>query len=122
MRPTTACRRRAPRHAIPAGVDAQVQFGWPTPAAHRCVMAVRDISASGLSLVLAHDLPGLELGRCIHKVAIRIGGRRVFADLLVMHITPAPFAGAVCGCLIYPLDDPDILGWQALVRSYDVQT
>jgi hypothetical protein len=39
-----------------------------------------------------------------------------------MHITPAPFAGAVCGCLIYPLDDPDILGWQAFVRAYDLQT
>lgn len=122
MRPTTECRRRVPRHAIPPGVDAQVQFGWPNPASHRCAMAVRDISASGLSFVLAHDLPGLELGRSINKTAIRIAGRRVFGDLLVMHITPGPFAGAVCGCLIYPLDDSDVVGWQALVRSYDVQT
>lgn len=122
MRPSTECRRRAPRHAIPPGVDAQVQFGWPTPAAHRCAMAVRDISASGLSFVLGKDLPGLELGRSINKVAIRIGGRRVFADLLVMHISPAPFPGAVCGCLIYPLDDPDIVGWQTIVRDFDVQT
>lgn len=122
MRPTTDCRRRTPRHSIPPGVDAQVQFGWPSPSAHRCAMAVRDISSGGLSFVLGQDLPGLELGRCVHKAAIRIGARRVLADLLVMHISPAPFPGAVCGCLIYPQDDSDIEGWQTIVREYDVQT
>lgn len=116
------CRRRHPRHSIPGGVEASVRFGWPHARGYTCSMPVRDVSSSGLSFELGRSLPGFEVGRSIDEVTVAIGSRRVRADLLLMHISPEPVPGATCGCLVFPLEDADLLGWQAIVREYDVRT
>ncbi len=116
------CRRKHPRHSIPEGIEASIRFGWPHARGYSCSMKVLDISSSGLSFELGRSLPGLEVGRSIQRATVRIGSRRVKSDLLLMHITPEPFPGATCGCLVFPLEDRDILGWQEIVREFDVRS
>ncbi len=102
-------RRNHHRHPLPSSADARVEFGYPGPDDFRCSMPVRDVSASGLSIVLAHELPGLEPGSRLDDATVRVGLRSFRADLLVMHVTPEAVQGAVCGALVYPVEDADLL-------------
>lgn len=114
MTTSVACRRRHNRHQFPVDAGARVEFGYPNPRGERVSMRLRDISASGLSFLVSRELPGLEEGRCIDTVTISWGTHEIHADLLVMHLTPDAGVGAVCGALIYPLDDKDIITLQSL--------
>jgi len=102
-------RRIHNRHVLPPGAEALAKFGYPGPDGHPCTMPIRDVSASGLSIVLAHELPGLEPGSRLDGATVCIGDRSFRADLLVMHVTPEPAKGAICGALVYPVEDADLL-------------
>jgi hypothetical protein len=106
-RPTE--RRRQNRHALPRTAEARVEFEYPAPGGWPCVMPLRDVSAAGLSIVLTHELPGLEVGSRLDGATVRIGTHAFLADLVMMHVTPGPSKGAVCGALIYPAEDCDLL-------------
>lgn len=114
-------RRHHNRLALPAGAAARVEFGYPDPDGHPCTMPLRDVSASGLSIVLAHELPGLEPGSRLDGAAVRIGKRAFRADLLVMHVTPGPWEGAVCGALVYPVEDDDLLTLRAMIAELETR-
>ncbi len=112
-------RRRHNRHPLPPSAEARVEFGYPSPDGHPCTMRVRDLSASGLSMVLAHELPGLEPGSRLDGATVHIGARSFRADLLVMHVTPAPQEGAICGALLFPVEDDDLLVLREVVAELD---
>lgn len=118
MRPPVN-RRRHNRHVLPAVVEARAEFDYPGPGGHPCTMPIRDVSASGLSIVLAHDLPGLEPGSRLDGATLRIGDRTLKADLLVMHVTPEPSKGAICGALVYPVEDADLLAFRDVVADLE---
>jgi hypothetical protein len=119
MRPP-ANRRHHNRHVLPPDAAAWAEFGYPDPSGHPCTMRLRDVSASGLSIVLAHELPGLEPGSRLDGATVRIGARAFRADLLVMHVTPGPWEGAVCGALLYPAEDDDLLMLREVIDDLEV--
>jgi len=50
---------------------------------------------------------------------VTIDGVRFRGELLVMHITPSPESGSVCGGLFYPAGDADVLALRKLVRRLE---
>lgn len=110
-----ACRRSHTRHKVDPGNAGRVEFGYPFPGGEVCTMTLRDISASGVSFLIGRELPGLEEGRSIDEARIHLHGKTIDADLLVMHLTPDPGPGSVCGALIYPREDEDIRELHALL-------
>jgi hypothetical protein len=117
--PITKCRRRTKRSPLPQGATGVVEFGYPTPRAHPCSMVLRDISASGLSFILRHELPGIEVGRTLEKLTVRLGRHTVCGDLVVMHLTPDETPGSICGGLFHPSRDSDILSLRRLVAELE---
>ena len=116
MRPPV-CRRRHNRFRIGDAEEGVVAFGFPDPEGHPCRMPLNDLSAAGLSFRLLHELPGLEPGSRLDGATVTIARRVIEGDLLVMHVTPEPSAGAVCGVLFYPRDDRDILELRGLLAE-----
>ncbi|MFN7966493.1 MAG: PilZ domain-containing protein [Acidobacteriota bacterium] len=112
-------RRRQPRSSFPPEVEARVVFGYPFPGAHRCVMPLRDLSPGGMAFTLNLDLPGLDVGQNIEQAELIVGEKRVRGEILVMHLTPGPFTGAICGALFFPVEDEDISTYQELVASVE---
>lgn len=112
-------RRRQQRLNFPPEVEARLVFGYPFPGGHRCVMPLRDLSPGGMAFTLNLDLPGLDIGQSIEQAELIVGDKRVRGDILVMHLTPGPFTGAVCGSLFFPLEDEDIVTYQGLVASLE---
>jgi len=118
MRPPVN-RRYHDRHVLTPDAAACVEFGYPTPQGHPCKMQLRDVSASGLSVVLSHELPGLEAGSRIDGAVLTVGERVFRADLLVMHVTPEPTQGGVFGALVYPERDRDILTLRKVITELE---
>jgi hypothetical protein len=119
MTVVTTCRRSSRRFPIPAEATASVEFHFPFENGHHCSMRLRDISASGLSFVLSHELPGIEVGDSLDRVVVRIEDYELRGDLLIMHLTPAAEEGAVCGALFYPRGDRNLRSLQALVDELE---
>ena len=82
-------------------------------------MPLRDLSAAGVSFELDRDLPGLDAGDLLRSMKLRIGQRQIRGELLVMHLTPGWQKGAVCGGLLYPRDDEDIVELQQLLNEVE---
>ncbi len=118
MRPAV-CRRGHRRYALSPGAEATVEFGYPEPDGYACAMALKDLSASGLSVTLAHELPGLEPGRAIAGATVRVRGRAFRGDLLVMHLTPDATPGSVFGALFFPASDGDLLVLRETVAALE---
>lgn len=109
-------RRQTRRHALPEEFEGRVEFGYPAPEEHRCSMALNDISESGLSFVLEHELPGLEVGRQIEQVTLHAGGRVIDGDMVITHLT-SEAGGSVCGALFYPSSDADLIHLRELLAE-----
>ncbi|MDH3591997.1 MAG: hypothetical protein OER88_08970 [Planctomycetota bacterium] len=102
-------RRSADRLKLNGEIEGRVEFGYPNPAGHACEMKIRDISASGIGFLVDEELPGLEVGRILEGVTVRIGRRSVRGDLVVMHLTDGRPTDAFCGAMFCPTSDEDIL-------------
>lgn len=113
------CRRTHDRFPLDPTTGGTIEFLFPGPTGAPCAMRLRDLSRSGLSFVLAHELPGLEVGDSLDHTCMKIAGREVRGDVLVMHLTPDDAAGAVCGALFYPADDVDILTLRAILGELE---
>lgn len=117
MTTTVACQRRHTRYEVPPDTEAAVEFPYPLASSERFSMPLRDISASGLSFKLTIELPGLEAGCSLGPSLISFGKHRIHADLLVMHVTPDAEPGAICGVLVYPARNKDLITLQSLILS-----
>jgi hypothetical protein len=122
MKTASTCRRKHTRHRIPEGVAGTVVFGYPKRTGARMKNKIKDISSSGLSFVLATDLPGLDFGAMLQAAEVRVGRRRLTADLLVMHLTPDAKAGATCGVLVYPEQEEGIVTFHAILAELRVES
>jgi len=114
---SVACRREHSRLLLPDGVPGNVAFDYPAPGGEPCVMRLRDISRCGLSFVLSRELPGLEVGRTVDRITIRVGDREIRGEVLVMHLTPDASPGSLCGVLFYPAGDEDVLAVRATLAD-----
>lgn len=112
-----ADRRRAERLKLNGDLEGRIEFGYPSPAGAACEMKIRDISASGIGFLVDRELPGLEVGRILEGVTVRIGRKSVRGDLVVMHLTEDARVDAFCGAMFCPTSDEDILRLRELLHD-----
>ncbi len=117
--PMPRTRRTLDRHRVHEGIRAEATFLWPARSGRRVVAALRDVSYAGISLVLAERLPGLEVGECLKGVNVALDDIHFGGELLVMHLTPSPSGGILCGGLFYPVRDADVLALRRVVRRLE---
>lgn len=115
MPPRQENRRAHRRYRPPAGIEATIRFMYPDSNGDPSCVKVKDISPAGLSFILNQALPGLEVGSHLDDVEVRVGEHGFRGDLVVLHLTPTPHPGSVCGALFYPASDDDLLVFRALI-------
>jgi len=112
-------RRLQKRYAPPEGMPSSLKFTHPSPNGAFFEAPLRDISLSGLSLILPAELPGMQLGDIVRGIEVRVAQKSFRGDLLVMHVTPTNEPGAVCGGLFYPDGDEDLITIRLVVKALD---
>lgn len=111
----SATRRKHRRYRT--ADDAFVEFEYPRAKGRPCRLRVEDLSASGLSFVCEDDSLGrVEVGTSIPQAVVRVGECSIRADLVVMHLTREG-SRRVCGALLYPSSDTDILMLKGVVAG-----
>jgi hypothetical protein len=117
--PSYPNRRLQRRYPLAVDVPSSLRFRHPERGGQLVEVAIRDISLSGVSLVLPFEILGLQIGDIVRGVEGHVQGRRFHGDLLVMHMTPANELGGVCGGLFYPEGDEDLITIRLVVRMLD---
>lgn len=117
--PMPRTRRTLDRHRVHEGIAAEATFRWPARNGRPVIAQLRDVSYAGVSLVLGEELPGLEVGECLKGVNVSLDGVHFGGELLVMHLTPSPQGGILCGGLFYPVRDADVLALRKVVRRLE---
>jgi hypothetical protein len=112
-------RRLQKRYAPPAGMTSEIRFRHPSPHGAEFQAPLRDVSLSGLSLILPSELPGIQIGDIVRNIEVRVAQKLFRGDLLVMHLTPDNEPGAVCGGLFYPDGDEDLITIRLVVKALD---
>lgn len=112
-------RRLQPRYPLPVDAEAALSFRYPFPNGATVEARLRDISLSGLSLVLPEALSRVQVGDIVNGIEARVAAKRFRGDLLVMHVTGSGEQGAVCGGLFYPEGDEDLITIRLVLRSLE---
>lgn len=115
-----ASRRRQRRYVIATGKKASVEFEYPPTHGRVWCLPLVDISASGVSFSAPQgDLPPIDTGTSLAQTVIRVGDCTIEGDLVVMHLSREPHESPVCGALLYPTTDGDLLKLKALIAGMD---
>jgi hypothetical protein len=112
-------RRLQNRFAVPSDAGGILQFQYPSFGGPQIRAELRDISLSGLSLTLPEEMKGVQPGDIVKAIDARVASKTFRGDLLVMHVSPANEAGAVCGGLFYPEGDEDLITIRLVVRALE---
>ena len=112
-------RRLERRHPLPTDAGAALYFRYPSPNGPSLEARLRDVSLSGLSMLLPEELAGIQAGDIVKGIEARVARKTFRGDLLVMHITPANQIGAICGGLFYPEGDEDLITIRLVVRALE---
>ncbi len=112
-------RRLQNRYSLSADSGAAVQFPYPPPNGPRLESRMRDISLSGMSIVLPEELYTIEIGDIVKGIEARVAKKTFRGDLLVMHVTSASEGAPVCGGLFYPEGDEDLITIRLVVRGLE---
>lgn len=110
-------RRRAERLQLNGDLEGRIEFGFANSAGPGCEMKIRDISASGIGFLVDREFPGMEVGRILERVTVRIGRKSVRGDLVVMHLTEDARDDAFCGAMFCPTSDEDILRLREILHD-----
>lgn len=112
-------RRRHPRWRLPDDGRHVIDLRWPSRSGRPFSMALHDLSPSGLSFRLEHELPGIEVCSPLRGVVVQLGEVEIRADLVVIHLTSRPGHPTVCGTLVYPATDDDLRALRAWLEAHD---
>jgi len=112
-------RRLQNRYAVPPEIGAVLEFSHPPPNGPRLATRMRDVSLSGLSMVLPEELCGVQAGDIVKGIEARVARKTFRGDLLIMHVSQTNELGAVCGGLFYPEGDEDLITIRLVVRSLE---
>jgi hypothetical protein len=77
------------------------------------------VSISGISFGLTESLTGLDAGSQLSQVKLILGDCEIRGELLIMHVTPEPESGIVCGALFYPANDEELLKLKGVIAGID---
>jgi hypothetical protein len=112
-------RRLQNRFTVPSDAEATLQFCHPSPNGQRLEARLRDVSFSGLSMVLPDELAEVQAGDIVRGIEAKVARKTFRGDLLVMHVTHAGDGGAICGGLFYPEGDEDLITIRLVVRALE---
>ena len=112
-------RRLERRHPLPSDAGAALFFRYPSPNGRSLEVRLRDVSLSGLSMLLPEELAGIQIGDIVKGIEARVARKTFRGDLLVMHVTPSNQPGAICGGLFYPEGDEDLITIRLVVRALE---
>jgi hypothetical protein len=112
-------RRLQHRYTVPADAGATLQFCHPPPNGPQLETRLRDVSLSGLSMVLPAELSEVQAGDIVRGIEAKVARKTFRGDLLVMHVTHASEAGPICGGLFYPEGDEDLITIRLVVRALE---
>jgi len=109
MTTRTATRRKQPRYAVRDG-QAILRVARPEGQGGALALPIVDLSAAGISFAVEPGaLAGLEPGARLEGVTVRVGDCEIRGELLVMHLTPGAPSRLICGALLYPRTDGDLV-------------
>jgi len=102
---------------------AFVEFSHPSIEG-KCRLPLSDLSHAGLSFhAEPGEMPAVEAGTTVPGVSLRIQECIIQGDLVVMHMTPRDDSRILCGALLYPATDHDLLKLKAVLAGMEaVQT
>ena len=112
-------RRLQHRFILPPDADAALHFHYPPPNGPRLEARVRDVSLSGISMLLPQELSGIDAGDIVKGIEVRVERKTFRGDLLVMHVSPFRDQATVCGGLFYPEGDEDLITIRLVVRALE---
>ncbi len=112
-------RRLQNRYTLPAETEATLQFCHPPPHGPRLNARVRDVSLSGLSMILPEELSAVQVGDIVKGIDARVAQKSFRGDLLIMHVSHASGTGPVCGGLFYPEGDEDLITVRLVIRALE---
>ncbi len=119
MTTRTATRRRVPRHAVVLDEGAFVEFSHPK-SGDKCRLPLSDLSHSGLSFYgEPAEMPAVESGASLPGASLRIRECIIQGDLVVMHVTAREDSRILCGALLYPATDNDLLKLKAVLAGME---
>jgi hypothetical protein len=117
----TKTRRRQRRYEISGESRASVEFEHPVPHGAHHRLYLTNVSASGISFLVEHgsELGRLEEGASLPRAIVRFGECMIHGDLIVMHFTPGPTGYDVCGALLYPASDMDLVKLKGVIAGLE---
>jgi hypothetical protein len=120
MTTARACRRKAKRHPAKGSEQAFVELRLPDRNGELHNLPLKDVSISGISFLMADDMPAIENGSSLADTVIHLGDCEIRGDLVVMHVTRQTDTRTVCGALFYASSDEDLLKLRSAVAGMDV--
>lgn len=118
----TKNRRRQARYSIADDPEAFVEFPVPRAGGRTVRLPMVNLSAAGISFAVESDpdLVTLEVGTTIPRAVARVGTHRVRGELVVMHVTGGRDSRYVCGALLYPATNADLVELRGLIAELEV--
>ncbi len=119
-----ASRRRQRRYNVPASHNACVEFVHPAPSGESLRLPITNVSASGVSFDVADHggLHDLEEGASLPRATVRFGSCMIRGDLVVMHVSDGDGDSRICGALIYPESDTDLVKLKSVIAGIEAVT
>jgi hypothetical protein len=119
MATVTRSRRRQRRYAVTDQKTTCLEFELPGRPGRPVRLPVTNLSASGVSFSLddVAELGGLEEGTSVPGAVVRIGECIVRGDLLIMHVSPDARGGSICGALLYPATETDLVKLKGVIAG-----
>ena len=121
MSTATKSRRRQPRYSVSRPKEVCVEFEHPSPNGRHFRLPVVNLSSSGISFLVGaqDDFPEPEEGSTIPRAVVRVGECMINGDMLIMHTTPGSGSGYVCGALLYPNSDDDLVKLKSVIAGME---
>ena len=118
----TKNRRKQARYSLSHDSQAFVEFDLPRAGGRTVRLPMVNLSAAGISFAVENDpeLVQLEAGTTIPRAVARVGTHRVRGELVVMHVTGGSDSRYVCGALLYPATNADLVELRGLIAELEV--
>jgi len=121
MSSITKSRRRQHRYFVSRDKTACVEFEHPMPNGRHFRLPIYNFSASGVSFYLddENNLSELDAGTDLAKATVRVGDCMIQGDLVIMHMTPGEGSRLICGALLYPTTDNDLVKLKSVIAGME---
>lgn len=113
----TACRRLSTRFPVDGGDAPFVEFELGDGSHWQCRLL--EISAMGIGFCVGDGHSALSVGTRIARAVICAGESRVDGALRIVHLTPTPLTGTICGAEFRPATDTADLALMCLLVRLD---